>query len=366
MIQRRESMMLCHNFDMIKHGHRVNDWYCSSKLDGFRCFWDSGITRGIPATEVPWANTAKHSRYQKPIVCSGLWSRYYQPIAAPSWFLDMLPPYPLDGELYAGLGGFQDVMSICKKLEANSDEWKRITYCIFDIPTISDFLKPGKINVPNFTKVIDEGCWEWAKERMARVGTLGKRPSVYYFDDIVQYLENDFRKYINLVPIHQEKIRDIFDIEKELEEIDRIGGEGLVIRSPTSHWTPERSHEILKIKKLKDSEGICIGYIGGKETDKGSKLMGMMGAMIIQWGDIRFELSGFNEKEREMVYLEDGRRSDAGKSAEDLVRKLAGERLPHNMVTNRMFPLGTLISFKYSDLSNDGIPRFARYWRKSS
>ena len=31
-------------------------WYVSEKLDGTRCFWDGGVTRGVPTESVPWAN----------------------------------------------------------------------------------------------------------------------------------------------------------------------------------------------------------------------------------------------------------------------------------------------------------------------
>ena len=44
-MSRREFLMLAHKFNPKKH--RIGGWYMSEKLDGMRCWWDSGVTRGI-------------------------------------------------------------------------------------------------------------------------------------------------------------------------------------------------------------------------------------------------------------------------------------------------------------------------------
>ena len=53
--------------------HKIAGYLVSEKLDGTRCFWDGGITRGIPTDQVPWASTTDPKTGQrkskvKPIV----------------------------------------------------------------------------------------------------------------------------------------------------------------------------------------------------------------------------------------------------------------------------------------------------------
>ena len=113
--RRREFLQLADHYD--PHKHDVAGWFVSEKLDGTRCFWDGGLTRGLPTEQVPWASiidpkTGEKKAKIKP-VATGLWSRYGNPIMAPDWWLNQLPACPLDGELWAGRGKFQLCRSIC-------------------------------------------------------------------------------------------------------------------------------------------------------------------------------------------------------------------------------------------------------------
>src|SRR4051812_13731200 len=51
---RREFLQLADTYDAEKHD--IAGFYISEKLDGTRCFWDGGISRGEPTASVPWAN----------------------------------------------------------------------------------------------------------------------------------------------------------------------------------------------------------------------------------------------------------------------------------------------------------------------
>jgi hypothetical protein len=74
---RREFLQLANKFD--EHKHNVNGWMMSEKLDGMRCIWDGGITRGMMAAQVPWANIEKDGRYRNAPTATGLWSRECYP-----------------------------------------------------------------------------------------------------------------------------------------------------------------------------------------------------------------------------------------------------------------------------------------------
>src|SRR5690606_38659901 len=122
-----EFLMLAHTYDASKH--MITGWMASEKLDGNRCMWDGGITRGMKKFNVPWANTDKDDRYVKQQYATGLWSRYGNVIHAPDEWLDQLPKILLDGEL--DCGNRQTLVSIIKKLNPDPEEWKRVKFKVF-------------------------------------------------------------------------------------------------------------------------------------------------------------------------------------------------------------------------------------------
>ncbi len=138
-----------------------------------------------------------------------------------------------------------------------------------------------------------------------------------------------------------------------LEEFTSRGGEGVIVRDPQSWWIPERSHKMIKIKKYLDAEAKVTGYTTGRATDKGSKLLGMMGALVTEFNGKRLELSGFTDAERELNNEE----------AFDWACDNPGEEVP-DWIEAKHFPRGSIITFTYRDLSRDGIPQEARYYRK--
>ena len=144
--------MLAHKFNPKKH--RIGGWYMSEKLDGMRCWWDSGVTRGILKSKIPWANTSKDARYVNEPICTGLWSRYGNIIHAPDWWLNKLPPISLDGELWTE-GYRQELMAVVKKLIPDGNDWLQVTFRPFDSPTISQVLLDGDLRGVNFSASFD-------------------------------------------------------------------------------------------------------------------------------------------------------------------------------------------------------------------
>ena len=329
----REYLQLAHTFNPEKHC--IAGWHLSEKLDGMRAYWDGGISRGKLCSEVPWANTAKDYRRVTPPFATGLWSRYGKPIAAPDYWLDELPEnIPLDGELYMGRGQFQSLISCVKRLDAGP-EWDDVQYKVFDIPSDYYMFSSGKINNPNCKLEFEDIFIE--------------RPVVnpFKFHQLRDALANrrvEFGDHWSLL----EHVKLSFSTEDALEQmyhhlncITNNGGEGVVLRNPNSVWVPKRTHDLLKVKKLHDAEGLVTGYTWGK-----GKLEGLMGSMTISWGDKSFELSGFTDAERLLTdnYGEPG-------------SLVAGD------VSNNMFPRGSIVTFKYRELTRDGIPKEARYFR---
>ena len=142
-MNRRELMMLAHPLDLKKH--RIAGRLMSEKIDGQRAWWDGGISRGILARDVPYANTAKDARLvNKYYNATGLWSRYGKVIHAPDWWLDDMPNFSLDGELWMGPGTYQHLRSVVGKHEG-TDAWINVKYHVFDWPTYQELFQEGRV-----------------------------------------------------------------------------------------------------------------------------------------------------------------------------------------------------------------------------
>lgn len=362
-MSKRHFLLQAHKFE--KRKHDVAGQLLSEKLDGHRCFWDGGITTGIPCPEIPWANIANHSKIR---MSTGLWSRYGNPIHAPVWFTDMLPPFPLDGELWKGRGKFQSVSSTVKKHVPVDSEWEQIKFMVFDSPNLRDVLYDSIIDQkPNYvrditgsldyiTRVLNKQ--EFHHSNVTYSQTLLWMHKYVYQNKVVTILDQ-----FKLSPFLHEALDSL---DKQLAAIMQLGGEGVVLRNPSGFYIPERSHDVTKHKPYHDSEGTVIGYITGRETDRGSKLLGMMGAMIVEWRGKTFELSGFTggadcgHKERQLTSDDDRYPDDAA--------MLWAEQHPETEVPDSIwakhFPRGSSVTFKYRELSDDGIPKEAAYLRK--
>lgn len=329
----RELLMLAHNFNPIKHG--IGGWYVSEKLDGMRAYWDGGITRGIECKHVPFANTAKDARLLIDPIATGLWSRYAKPIHAPDWFLDQLPEIPLDGELYLGPGEFQEVMSVVKQHNPD-DRWHNVQYAVFDSPPDMHMFMPGKINNPNCKLILPD-----LREKYQRIGA-NALPFYKMLSKLDKWVDGPNVYVLQQTKIDNRTPQALKFLETYLNIVTDGGGEGLILRKPESVWFPKRSNELLKIKKLLDSEATVVGYTWGK-----GKLEGLMGAAIVKWNNGKtFELSGFTNLEREMV-------NNKGQEPGAIVQG----------TWNTKFPIGSTITFRYTEVSKDGIPLKARYYR---
>lgn len=359
----RKFLQLAHEFDNKKHN--PYGWYLSIKLDGHRAFWDGGFTRGMDPKDVPWANTAKDTRYIITPKATGLWSRGGKTIQAPEWFLDSLPTdILLDGELWAGRGLFQDTSSIVKQLKPNGTDWQKIKYMVFDSPSWAAFAQDGVINEPSYTKTISS---ERVLSFVFGSNYEVKTPETFdnaYLDLLNVYVF--FAKHSDIEVWKPHKQTKIYGTRSELTKIitDKLdqcakdGDEGLMLRNPIAPWEPKRSNNILKVKRRHDAEAKIIGYIWGKKTDKGSKLLGLMGAMVVKMPNgIVFELSGFTDEERRLTSF--------NLLAIDEGVTCQGKMVSDNW-TNEKFPIGSTITYSYREHTNDGVPKEAQFLRKST
>jgi DNA ligase-1 len=354
---RREFLQLAKPFKPEKS--KIAGFYASEKLDGTRCFWDGGITRGMRTVDVLWSSltnpkTGEPKPKVKP-VATGLWSRYGNPIMAPDWFLDQLPKLPLDGELWAGRGKFQLCRSICAGDNADP-RFDQIQYAVYSMPGARIWAS-GEIKNSNFHRRIN------GVKCMAFVQAANLLPQAKWELTFEQELEV-LREHLATEPVTacylHEQIKLSGDEEEAVAEAKRLqdewlehGAEGIVIRNPNAMWTPKRVNDLLKWKPWEDDEGMITGFTSGRKTDKGSKHLGKIGALILDFDGKRLELSGLTDIEREFLTPEMCVHAS----------EFPGEDMNHAF-QGKHFKVGQQVTFKYRELSDDGIPKEARYWRK--
>jgi DNA ligase-1 len=112
-------------------------------------------------------------------------------------------------------------------------------------------------------------------------------------------------------------------LRQELARVEALGGEGLMLRQPGSRYESGRSSSLLKVKTFLDAEAKVIGHQGGAGRHKGR-----LGALRVEFANgIKFAVgTGFSDAERE------------------------------NPPT-----IGSVITFRYQELSDGGVPRFPSY-----
>jgi len=359
---RREFLQLANKYRPGKD--KVGGWFLSEKLDGTRCLWDGGISRGCPTDNVPWASlinpkTGKYKDKIKP-VATGLWSRYGNPIMAPDWFLNKLPCIPLDGELWAGRGKFQLCRSICGGDDPDP-RFDQIKFAVYGMPPVTGLFNDGEIKNANFHATFSYAhCVAWVEGRQREAGielfTLAE--DALFFHELAA-LQRDLDGLEDFVFMHRQvKLPEDHDeaaaaVEIELNKIIALGGEGLVLRHPSSPWTPKRVSSLLKYKPFDDDEGTLVGFTSGRETGKGSKHLGKIGALILDYQGKRLELSGLTDEEREF----------ATPAMSTYAAANPGENMPP-ATQGKHFKVGQKITFLFRELSDDGIPKEARYFRK--
>lgn len=128
-----------------------------------------------------------------------------------------------------------------------------------------------------------------------------------------------------LQPVEQFRLADDRALKKKLDAVVRGGGEGLMLHRADAYYATGRSATLLKFTPWQDAEARVVAHLPGK-----GKYTGMLGALQVQMPDgRRFALgSGFSDAER---------------------------RNPP--------PMGTQVTYRYRELTRQGIPRFARFLR---
>ena len=184
------SLMLAEEY----RNQHVENWAASEKLDGVRAYWDG----------------------------KKLLSRQGYAFTPPPGFTKNFPDYPLDGELYAGRGRFEQTSAAVRSA---SGDWSGIRLHVFDVPQAQ--------------------------------GNLYKRLAV---------IEDRLKKYpANISVVRQMPVKDIAQARAMMEKIVAGGGEGVILRDPAVPYAAGRSSSYLKLKPQQDAECTVTKHYEGKE-----------------------------------------------------------------------------------------------------
>ncbi|MFT5697676.1 MAG: DNA ligase-1 [Desulforhopalus sp.] len=216
---------------------------------------------------------------------SQLFSKNGKKMFPPQEFIRSLPSFPLEGELWGGRGTFEQTVSIVNTQHPHVG-WLKLQFAIFDVPLSSQ----------GFVDRIEKAR-DWFIDH----------PSPYAF-------------VIKQIPVTGDA-----HLQRELDRIEGLGGEGLIVRKPDALYKAGRSMEILKVKNYQDAEATVVAHLPGKGKNEGR-----LGALLVEMADgTQFRIgSGFSDIDR--------------------------ENPP---------PIGTVVTFKFYGLYQSGIPKFPSYLR---
>jgi DNA ligase-1 len=123
---------------------------------------------------------------------------------------------------------------------------------------------------------------------------------------------------------HEHQVcQNLTHLREELARVEAAGGEGLMLRQPGSAYEVGRSATLLKVKSFRDAEAVVLAHQPGAGKHKGR-----LGALLVRLPDgTQFSVgTGFSDAER----------SDPP-------------------------AVGSVITFRYQELSEGGVPRFPSY-----
>jgi DNA ligase-1 len=214
-----------------------------------------------------------------------LWSKNGNLFHPPPAFVADLPLFALEGELWGGHGSFETTAAVVKRLDDPAG-WLQLRFAIFDVPQA-----PGPFN----RRIALASAW------------FAAHPTEYAF----------------VIP--QQPVRDRVELQRELRRIERLGGEGLIVRDPEALYLAGRRPEILKVKSFQDNEAVVIEHLPGRGRNAG-----LLGALLVE--------------------LPDGTRFKIGTGFSDAQR-----RDPP--------PLGATVTFKHHGHYRSGLPKFPVFLR---
>jgi DNA ligase 1 len=225
-IAKAPALMLAENYHP---GLDLAAYWVSEKYDGLRGYWDG----------------------------QRLLSRGGEVLKPPAWFTEGWPAEPMDGELWAGRGRFEEASSTVRQQVPDDTAWRRIRFMVFDLP--------------------------------AHPGVFDERLRAY--QALVRRLD---RAWVVAVP--QERIASHAALAARLQQMVHAGGEGLMLHRGDAPYRGLRSADLIKVKTHDDAEARVVAHLPGK-----GRHSGRLGALLVETPQgQRFRLgTGFTDAQRD-------------------------------------------------------------------
>jgi len=245
-------------------------------------------------------------------------SRAQKGFNAPDWFKEaMIPIHNLDGELWVGRENFQE-MGVVRKKTPVPEEWLNVKYVVYDLPEY-------------------QGGFKKRIEILKELVRLNK----FRWDAIKQTLPEPFCNLeCPLIMADQIEITSMKQFKGLYDKLVSEGAEGVMIKHPESVYEDKRSNYLLKYKPNFDAEAIIMDYSKGK-----GKYSGMLGGFVC----------------KPLINHDTFHSIDNNEQHEFTISGMDDEIRENYKISH---PIGTIISYEHSGLTDSGKPRFARYIRK--
>lgn len=208
---------------------KLTDYWVSEKYDGIRGFWDG----------------------------RQLLSRSGKALNPPAWFVKGWPAQPFEGELWAGLGQFEQAASVIQQRQAPDSEWQAMRFMVFDAKTPPQAFTERIVQYQNIVKEIGK---PWVQA------------------------------------VTQSQVPSHAALKALLNKTLQAGGEGLVLHRGSSLYQSGRNSDVLKVKPHEDAEAKVVGHELGQ-----GKHAQRLGALTLETPQgLRFKLgTGFTDAQRE-------------------------------------------------------------------
>ena len=293
-------------------------------------FRDSNLTfKNLDSPESIAENIESYAISEKFDGVRGIWdgkemfSKHGKKLAIPPCFAEKLAVLELkdgdfvEGELWVDYGKFAEVSSLARRKNPTCAEFESVKYLIFNaqLNESSDFLA----NLSQISLLLQS---HKRTTKPSLQGVENAEASVRSADPHLQIHET---AKIQVIPQHK------FHSKKELQDFfDAVvakGGEGVILRGLGDLQTA------FKLKPQQDAECKIIDYTRGK-----GRLSGKVGAIVCE------SLADKNAGIKNGIIFR------------------IGSGLSDEMRTNPP-KIGTIITYKFSGVSKNGVPLHTRFWR---
>jgi DNA ligase-1 len=215
--------------NLYQGNEKLTDYWVSEKYDGIRGYWDG----------------------------RQLLSRSGKALNPPNWFVQTWPTQPFEGELWAGLGQFEQAASVIQQKQASDSAWRAMRFMIFDAHTPTQAFA----------------------ERIVRYQNIVKQIGKPWVQAVTQ----------SQVPSHAA-------LKAMLNKTVQAGGEGLVLHLGSSLYQSGRNSDVLKVKLHADAEAKVVSH----EAGQGKHAQRLSALWVETPQGLRFKLgTGYTDAQRE-------------------------------------------------------------------